>query len=85
MKLIPGVYVHYKGDQYIALGLARHHESGRPYVIYTPLVPHGDRTTLTLNIRPLTGSDDDQDGWLDPVEYETGGPQGTQMIERFKP
>lgn len=31
----PGVYEHYKGGEYIALMLVRHHEEGEPMVVYT--------------------------------------------------
>lgn len=32
-----GIYRHYKGKQYLVLGVARHSESGEELVIYVPL------------------------------------------------
>lgn len=47
----PGVYRHYKGNHYLALGLARHDETEDVYVVYTRLYP---RAGLPLSLRRLT-------------------------------
>jgi hypothetical protein len=44
----PGVYRHYKGQQYEVLGIARHSETEEEFVVYRAL--YGDRG---LWIRPL--------------------------------
>lgn len=57
-----GLYRHYKGGFYQVLGVAQHHETREPYVIYASLGHH------TLNIRPLKGHDGEfssEDGFLD--------------------
>lgn len=43
---VPGIYRHYKGDLYVVLGTARHHETGRVGVVYHPVFPHGDDFTI---------------------------------------
>lgn len=44
----PGLYRHYKGNEYCVLGLARHSETLEPMVIYQAL--YGDRGTW---VRPV--------------------------------
>lgn len=44
----PGRYRHYKGGEYVVIGIARHSETEEPLVVYRPL--HGDRG---LWVRPL--------------------------------
>jgi hypothetical protein len=46
----PGVYRHYKGRYYLALGLARADESGATAVVYTRLYP---RAGLPMSTRLL--------------------------------
>ena len=46
--VLPGVYRHYKGQQYEVLGVARHSEKEEEFVIYRAL--YGDRG---LWVRPL--------------------------------
>ena len=43
----PGLYRHYKGNEYRVLGLARHSETLEPLVVYQPL--YGERA---LWVRP---------------------------------
>ncbi|WP_426417861.1 DUF1653 domain-containing protein [Aestuariirhabdus sp. LZHN29] len=43
-----GVYRHYKGKEYLAIGVARHSENEEELVVYKPL--YGDRG---LWVRPL--------------------------------
>ena len=38
----PGIYKHYKGGMYHAIGLACHEETHEWYVIYKPMYEHGD-------------------------------------------
>lgn len=40
MKLTPGRYRHYKGNDYEVLGVARHSETDEPLVVYKPLYGH---------------------------------------------
>ena len=49
MSLQPGIYRHYKGNEYQVLGVARHSETDEHYVVYRP--QYGERG---LWIRPLT-------------------------------
>lgn len=46
-----GVYRHYKGNYYLALGLARADESNETVVVYTRLYP---REGLPMSTRRLT-------------------------------
>lgn len=66
----PGVYNHYKGGIYHALGLVTHHDTRHPMVVYV----NAEKAELT--VRPLRGwvydNDEhngctDEDGWLDSV------------------
>lgn len=45
----PGRYRHYKGQEYIVIGIARHSETEEELVVYRP--DYGDRG---LWVRPLT-------------------------------
>ncbi len=47
--LVPGRYRHYKGNDYIVLGVARHSETEEELVVYRQ--DYGDRG---LWVRPLT-------------------------------
>ncbi|NMH61420.1 DUF1653 domain-containing protein [Alteromonas ponticola] len=47
--LQPGLYRHYKGNEYEVLGVARHSETDELVVVYRPC--YGERT---LWVRPLT-------------------------------
>ncbi len=46
----PGVYRHYKGNHYLALGLAREDETNQTVVVYTRLYP---REGLPMSTRRL--------------------------------
>ncbi|MFT5312424.1 MAG: hypothetical protein ACI8Z9_000902 [Paraglaciecola sp.] len=48
MKVIPGVYRHYKGNDYQVIGLAKHSEDESDLVVYRPLYGEG-----ALWVRPL--------------------------------
>jgi len=58
----PGLYRHYKGGLYVALGLVMHHEKRMPMVHYVSR-EHG-----SSNVRPLVGWPGDPDGFNDLVE-----------------
>lgn len=47
----PGVYRHYKGNHYLALGLAREDETDAVVVVYTRLYP---RAGLPMSTRRLS-------------------------------
>lgn len=49
MSVEPGRYRHYKGREYIVLGVARHSETDEELVVYQP--DYGDRG---LWVRPMT-------------------------------
>lgn len=83
----PGLYRHYKGGLYTALGLVTHHEKRAPMVLY---VSH---TYGGANVRPLIGWLGDADGWNDFVTPEDGHavrrftfvgelPSDTPIVER---
>jgi hypothetical protein len=48
MSLQPGIYRHYKGNEYHVIAVARHSETGEDHVLYRAL--YGERG---LWIRPL--------------------------------
>ena len=73
----PGLYQHYKGGYYVALFIARHHDSGVPVVAYV-CCRYG-----TVSVREWDQSD--QDSWSDRVEPQTGyAVQGTAGVPRFR-
>lgn len=71
MDFKPGLYRHYKGHLYTALGLITHHETRRPMVKYVSHTYGGE------NVRPLHGWEGDPDGWADPV------PIDGKVVPRF--
>lgn len=76
----PGLYEHYKGGQYIALHLVRHHESDELFVVYVSL------TKGTINIREYASPG--KDSWCDMVEQFVGQPARCdpeyETVPRFK-
>ena len=50
--MTPGIYRHYKGNDYLVLTVARHSETEELFVIYMPLVSK-DGTDITPWARPL--------------------------------
>jgi len=48
MSLHPGIYRHYKGNDYHVIAVAKHSETGEDYVVYRAL--YGERG---LWVRPL--------------------------------
>ncbi|VVD71886.1 hypothetical protein PIN31115_00645 [Pandoraea iniqua] len=58
----PGVYRHYKGNYYLALGIARADETDEPVVVYTRLYP---REGLPMSTRLLRA-------WNEPVTMDDG-------------
>jgi hypothetical protein len=60
----PGVYRHYKGEYYVALCLARHHDTGEPLVVYVCC------TRATTNVREWDSIS--KDSWSDHVDPDTG-------------
>jgi len=47
----PGIYRHYKGQDYEVVGTARHSESEEDLVLYFPL--YGDANEASYWVRPL--------------------------------
>ncbi len=63
MTLKAGVYQHFKGNEYLVQGVARHSESEELLVVYTPLYGEGG-----LWVRPLAMFQEqvERDGKLQP-------------------
>jgi hypothetical protein len=78
----PGVYRHYKGGLYVVIGTARHHETGREFVVYHAMEPHGDESVISWNVRPVTGQYGDEDGWNTQIQLTTGGGV-FKSVDRF--
>ena len=66
----PGVYRHYKGNYYLALGLAREDETNETVVVYTRLYP---REGLPMSTRKLSV-------WNETVQLEPDGA----LLPRFE-
>lgn len=60
----PGVYRHYKGRHYLALGLAREDETNETVVVYTRLYP---REGLPMSTRRLAV-------WNELITADAGQP-----------
>ena len=56
--MTPGIYRHYKGNDYLVLTVARHSETEELLVIYMPLVSK-DGTDITPWARPLAMFEED--------------------------
>jgi hypothetical protein len=65
----PGIYRHYKGGQYVALALARHHEAGEPMVVYVCC----ERGTVSVREWDSPG----KDSWCDILKSVPVGPMGS--------
>ena len=82
-ELQPGVYQHYKGDRYTVLFVAEHHDTRAKQVIYL------SHKTGGINVRPLHGTPEDPDGWLDEADLNKwladgrGTPIGAEWVQRF--
>lgn len=80
----PGEYRHYKGGKYTVLFVAEHHETRAKQVVYV-CHEHGGVT-----IRPVRGTPDDPDGWLDRVNLNRGladgrgAPFAPEYVQRFE-
>jgi hypothetical protein len=70
----PGVYRHFKGDTYRAMGLITHHHTRRPWVKYF------DKDG-TENMRPLESSPEDSSAWTDVVEHEGRQVRRFELVE----
>ena len=55
MNILPGRYRHFKGNEYLVLGIARHSETLEEMVVYKALYGEGD-----IWVRPLSI-------WLEPA------------------
>ena len=67
-QVMPGRYRHYKGNEYIVLGVARHSETEEELVVYRQ--DYGDRS---LWVRPLSM-------FIESVEVEGERMQLFQLI-----
>jgi hypothetical protein len=72
-ELKTGLYCHYKGGLHTVIGVAFHHHTREPFVLYVSH-DHG-----SLNVRPLRGTEQDPDGFLTPVLLYG------KSVERFEP
>jgi cyclomaltodextrinase len=59
-QFTPGIYRHYKGNKYLALGIAKHSETLEELVVYVSLY---DNEESKLWVRPLQM-------FLEEVEFE---------------
>lgn len=66
----PGVYRHYKGNFYLALGLAREDETDETVVVYTRLYP---RAGLPMSTRRLSN-------WNERVQPEGGALEQPRFV-----
>lgn len=67
----PGVYQHYKGGYYLALGLVTHHETGEMFVKYAALRgPEDKKPHRGEEIREYASQG--KDSWIDLVDPKTG-------------
>ena len=64
MELRPGKYRHFKGNEYLLIGVASHSETMEPMVVYKAL--YGDRG---LWVRPASMWDE----WVERDDYQ--GPR----------
>jgi hypothetical protein len=81
MSLRPGLYRHYKGNDYEVLDLVRHSETDEVLVLYRPLYGAGD-----LWVRPLTMFMEEV--WVDGVRvprFKYAGETGLPIEETGKP
>jgi hypothetical protein len=83
----PGIYEHYKGGHYRAVGLGQHESTGAKFVIYHSYSVEHDLKRFVEGvdfvIRPLNLIDG-EDAWNDLVEgpeVEIGGPE---LVPRFR-
>lgn len=62
-EVVSGLYRHFKGGEYLVLGVAIHSETGEKLVVYWP--QHGE---AKLTVRPLTMWTEyvEQDGYSGP-------------------
>ncbi|MGZ6826549.1 MAG: DUF1653 domain-containing protein [Mycobacteriales bacterium] len=76
MEIIPGTYQHWKGPQYLVLGLGHDaNDDARTAVVYVPLYPVDGPPFAVWTLEDFAG-------WVDPA---TGGstPEGTG-VPRFR-
>lgn len=52
-KVSPGIYRHYKGNQYAVIGIVKHSETLEDMVLYKSLYDSKEYTSGTLWVRPL--------------------------------
>jgi hypothetical protein len=80
----PGIYRHYKGGVYTAVGLVTHHETRKPMVLYF------SHDKGSYNARPLVGWEGDESGWTDevlplpPALPALMKPEHLRKVPRFK-
>ncbi|MBU3896344.1 MAG: DUF1653 domain-containing protein [Nanoarchaeota archaeon] len=53
IELKPGIYKHFKGNMYEAIGVARHSETLEELVVYKALYDHPKYGTDSIWVRPL--------------------------------
>ncbi len=70
-ELQPGIYQHYKGDDYQVYGVARHEETHEELVVYQALYKHEEVGDYALWVRP-------KNVFLEEVEVDG------ERVPRFK-
>lgn len=79
MTLATGTYEHYKGPQYLVLGLGHDaNDAARTTVVYLPLYPV---TGPPFAVRTLA----DFTAWVDPASGELREPGTAGAVRRFTP
>ncbi len=83
----PGIYRHYKGGYYRAIGVARHESTGAKVVVYHSYSIEHDRGRWMQGVdfvaRPLN-EEDGADAWNTEVRiYDERGSAFDQVVPRF--
>lgn len=67
MSLLPGIYRHYKGNEYHVIAIAQHSESGEEHVVYRAL--YGERGLWVRPLSMFTETVEREHGTLARFEY----------------
>lgn len=79
MDVTPGTYRHWKGPQYLVLGLAHDaNDETRTAVVYLPLYPVDGPPFAVRTLADFTA-------WVDPATGRAAGPDTPGAVRRFAP